>query len=162
MIDKVVVRDPALSGEGTSKALSSKTQFSLLDVSNSTRNPPAEKSADPYPTVLRVSPWQKYEQDHERDMGGPLTVACQKSLAFDMVAVRELQSTTASDILDIIKNLQHENIVAVFELFEVEQSLFVVSEYLPITLHQIVKCLRYPNELQLAAILGQVIRTTKR
>ena len=47
-------------------------------------------------------------------------------------------------------------IFAAIEVFMTQETLYVVLEHLPISLEQMVKSPAYPNELQLAAIVGQV------
>jgi hypothetical protein len=109
------------------------------------------------PTMLDGFPWEKYESDnYERDLAGWVTVAVRRADPCELVAVKELPRKHAADLLPIWDTLWHENVVTVLDLFRTDEAFYVVLEHTAISLHQIVRSPRYPNETQLAAILGQV------
>lgn len=65
-----------------------------------------------------------------------------------------------ADILEMIHDVRHDNMVTVLETFLFEGIFNVVLEHIPISLVQIVASPPYSGEQELAAILGQVDERT--
>jgi hypothetical protein len=73
----------------------------------------------------------------------------------DVVSVRNLPRASIDGDFDAIYSIHHQNIVPVICKYWSEESVFVVSEYMPCSLQEIseLACL---NEMYVAAIIGQV------
>jgi hypothetical protein len=59
-------------------------------------------------------------------------------------------------MLHVHRQLQHRNIVTALEAFTTDSGLYIILEHMPLSLEWIVRSPAYPDERQLAAILGQV------
>jgi hypothetical protein len=70
--------------------------------------------------------------------------------------VRVFATRVAAETLHVYRQLDHRNIVTALEAFTTDSRLYIVLEHMPLSLEQIVRSPAYPNERQLAAILGQV------
>jgi len=102
------------------------------------------------------SPWEKYEKFYDVELGGPMEVAIRKAAPVELVHVRAFVTQAAEKKLPLYRQLQHPNIVTALEAFTTDNGLYVVLEHMPLSLEQIVRSPAYPDERQLAAILGQV------
>jgi hypothetical protein len=132
-----------------------------LDASTRTEKAPSRtvRSATSGPLQLRAaweSPWGKYEKIYDAELGGPVEVAVRKAPPVELVHVRAFASQAAAKTLHLFRQLQHRNIVAALEAFTTDNGLYIVLEHMPLTLERIVRSPAYPDERQLAAILGQV------
>ena len=106
--------------------------------------------------AARESPWTRYEKIYDLELGGPVEVAVRKAPPIELVHVRAFSKPAAEKTLHMFRHIRHRNIVAALDAFTTDDGLYVVLEYMPISLEQIVKSPAYPDERQLAAILGQV------
>lgn len=129
------------------------------NITNSTVQSTAARPATSGPVLVRValqSPWQKYEKAYGIEIGGPVEVAVRKLPPVKLVDVRAFSSDASAKTLHMFRQLQHPNLVTALEAFTTDSGLYVVLEHMPISLEQIVRSPAYPDERQLAAILGQV------
>jgi hypothetical protein len=111
------------------------------------------------PLQLRAaweSPWEKYEKVYNVELGGPVEAALRKGPPVKLVHVRAFPTQAAAKTLHVYRQLQHRNIVTALEAFTTDDALYIVLEHMPLSLEQIVRSPAYPDERQLAAILGQV------
>ncbi len=102
------------------------------------------------------SPWQRYEKVYDMDIAGPVEVAVRKASPIELVQIRTFSNSGAEKALHMFQRLQHRNLVAARDAFTTDHGLYVVLEHMPVSLEQIVRSPAYPNEQQLAAIIGQV------
>jgi hypothetical protein len=102
------------------------------------------------------SPWKKYEKVYDLELGGPVEVAVRKAPPVELVHVRTFSKLAAEKTLHMFRQIQDRNIVAALDAFTTDDGLYVVLEYMHVSLEQIVRSPPYPDERQLAAILGQV------
>jgi hypothetical protein len=102
------------------------------------------------------SPWEKYEKAYDLELGGPVEVAVRKAPPVELVHVRAFSKLAAEKTLHMFRQIQHCNIVAALDAFTTDDGLYVVLEYMPVSLDRIVRSPAYPDERQLATILGQV------
>lgn len=86
----------------------------------------------------------------------PFEVAVRKAPPVELVHVRTLSKLAAEKILYMFRQIQHPNIVVALDAFTIDDSLHVVLDYIPVSLDRIVSCPTYPDERELATILGQV------
>jgi len=132
-----------------------------LDTSTGTEKAQSRtvRSATSGPLQLRTaweSPWEKYEKIYDVELGGPVEVAVRKAPPVELVHVRAFATQAAAKTLHVYRQLQHRNIVTALEAFTTDNSLYIVLEHMPLSLERIVRSPAYPDERQLAAILGQV------
>ena len=111
------------------------------------------------PLQLRTafeSPWAKYEKIYGVELGGLVEVAIRKGPPIELVHVRAFATHAAAKTLYLFRQLRHRNIVIALEAFTCNHGLYIILEHMPLSLEQIIRSPAYPNERQLAAILGQV------
>ena len=101
------------------------------------------------------SPWDTYTKEYELDLGGAIDVSTRKAPS-KLVHIRTFPTKAAEKPLHMFGQLRNNNIVNVLEAFITDNSLYIVLEYMHISLQQVVKCPAYLNERQLGAIIGQV------
>ncbi len=107
------------------------------------------------PRAALQSPWEKYEKIYNVEIGSPVEVAVRKSPPVELVHVRTFTTQAAAETLHKYRQLQHRNIVTAVEAFTTDTGLYIILEYMPLSLEQIVRSPAYPDERQLVAILGQ-------
>jgi len=107
------------------------------------------------------SPWERYTEEYDLDLGGPVVVSVRKAPPVELVQVRAFPTSTAEKTLHMFRHIQHNKIVTALDAFTTDDFLYVVPEHMPVTLEQIVRCPAYADERQLRAILGQVGRRPK-
>lgn len=107
-------------------------------------------------TVKEESPWMYYNRDYQVELGGPVSVAERKGPGFGIVVIKQLSTANSSDKISMLRLLSGGSFIRCIEIFHFENVLHVVSEYMTMTLLQIVAAPRYPRENHVAAIIGQV------
>ena len=112
-------------------------------------------------TVKDESPWKTYNKEYQIELGGLVTVAERKYPASGLIVVKELLGPSAESKLSMLRRIpdaiQSPYFVSWVEVFHFENVLHVISEYMTVSLLQIVAAPRYPRENHVAAIIGQVI-----
>ncbi|TGO07235.1 hypothetical protein BTUL_0306g00140 [Botrytis tulipae] len=103
------------------------------------------------------SPWDNYEKIYDLELGGAVEVAVRKTPPVELVHVRLFSQPAVEKALHMFRQIQHRNIVAALDAFTTSEGLFMILEYMPISLDHIVSSPAYPDEQQLAAILGQIL-----
>ena len=83
-------------------------------------------------------------------------MATRKAPPVELIHVRTFSKSIAEKTLHMFRQVQHGNIVVTFEAFTTNDGLYIVLEHMPVSLGWIVRSPAYPDERQLAAILGQV------
>ena len=117
------------------------------------------RSAMGGPLQLRAaweSPWEKYEKVYDVELGGTVEVAVRKASPVELVHVRTFSTAASAKALHLYGQLQHRNLVLALEAFTTDNGLYIVLEHMPVSLERIVRSPAYPDERQLAALLGQV------
>jgi hypothetical protein len=102
------------------------------------------------------SPWKQYDKIYDLDLGGLIEVAVRKTSPIELVHIRRFSKPATETALHLFRNLQNPNIINALNVLTLEDSLYVVLEYMPISLEEIVRSPAYPDERQLAIILRQV------
>lgn len=102
------------------------------------------------------SPWKKYKKVYDLELGDPVEVAVRKAPPVELVHVRAFPKPAVEKTLYMFRHIQNCNIVAALDAFITDDGLYVVLEYMHVSLEQIVRSPAYPDERELAAILGQV------
>jgi len=102
------------------------------------------------------SPWKSYEKIYDLDLGGLVEVAVRRAPPAQLVHVRTFSSAAAEKTLHMFRQIQDRNIIAALDAFITDKGLYIVLEHMPVSLEWIVRSPAYPDERQLAAVLGQV------
>ena len=108
---------------------------------------------------LRVkdgSPWETYNKDYQLELGGLVTVAGRRCPVSELVVIKELLGSSTDATLSVLHQIQGSCFVNCVEIFHFRNALHVISEYMMMSLLQIVAAPQYPNENQVTAIIGQV------
>jgi hypothetical protein len=128
-----------------------KTWTRLESVAEETHPPSGLKQRNEYL-------WGSYDESHELDRVGPVTVtvAVQREPGTVLVNIRKFAKPEIEAALYRYQNVQHSSFVTALEVFITDNHLYIVLEDMPISLEHIVKLPRYPTDVQLAAILAPV------
>jgi hypothetical protein len=137
------------SREGASDALTGTEKAASRTVRSATSGPLQVRAA-------WGSPWSKYEKIYDTELGGPVEVAVRKAAPVELVHVKAFPTQAAPETLHVYRQLQHQNLVTALEAFTTDNGLYMVLEHMPLSLERIVRSPAYPDERQIAAILGQV------
>ena len=128
------------------------------DASISTRSP-----VQPFILPLTAkdeSPWKTYNKEYTVELGGLVLVAERKHPAHGLVVVKEFSGHDAESKLSrlrkIPEDIRNSRFVSYIEVFNFQNAVYVIAEYMTISLLQVVAAPRYPREKQVAAIIGQV------
>jgi hypothetical protein len=109
-----------------------------------------------YILTKAVSPWDSYEKKYDLKLDSFVTVASRKADSNELVTIKTFGRRDAKDKLHKLRHLRHDRLVTLLDIFAFDDSVHVVMEHMPVSLAQVVASPAYPNERQLAAILGQV------
>lgn len=83
-------------------------------------------------------------------------MAIQKATPVKLVYIKALPIQAAPETLHIYRQLQYQNLITALEAFTTDNGFYIVLEYMPLFLKQIIRLLAYLDKRQIAAILGQV------
>ncbi len=109
-----------------------------------------------YVKLKYESPWHSLQKVYELKLDGFITVATRKPPSCEVVTVKNFVGPNRDEKLKRLQQTQNQNFQGFLEAFESEGSVYVVLEYVPISLAHMVASPANPTELQLVAILGQV------
>ncbi|OJD10500.1 hypothetical protein AJ78_08507 [Emergomyces pasteurianus Ep9510] len=107
--------------------------------------------------VRHESPWETFLKVYACELAGPFDVAIPRVRPRRLVAIRTFRGPDADRTLLRFKELYHPNILCSRECFLHDGSVFVLHDDVPISLDHLVACEAYPNEIELAAILAQIL-----
>ena len=109
-----------------------------------------------YVMTQHTSPWNSYDGKYELQIEEFITVAVKKTSPGILVTIKAINESSSDEKILMLQSLQHECFSIPRDIFRFEQSLYIVFDYIPVSLFEVVLCPAYPSEEQLAAILGQV------
>ncbi|KAH9205162.1 hypothetical protein DL95DRAFT_417642 [Leptodontidium sp. 2 PMI_412] len=89
---------------------------------------------DQLPPVRVESPWNFYISLRHLERGGQVTVAYTRKVPVRVVVIKELVS---HDFLELRK-CQHENLLAIMEVYRFQGVFFIITDYTAATLKQII------------------------
>lgn len=106
--------------------------------------------------INKYSPWVSYTIIYKLFLGGkePTLVCERRGISFELVDIRTFK-TLSEDQIKILRRGVHPNLLAVHEIFDDINKLYVVYEHVPRSLAEAVGN-PYLNTMRLAAIIGQV------
>ncbi|KAE8397385.1 hypothetical protein BDV37DRAFT_289474 [Aspergillus pseudonomiae] len=105
--------------------------------------------------VRKESPWETYRKVYDCNLDGPLVVAIPRIHPSRLVAIRSIKRKDINEIPRFFERLQHPCIHTCQQCFLDQDLVFLLYEYIPISLDHIVACEAYLNETELAAVLAQ-------
>lgn len=108
--------------------------------------------ADPLPPVRVESPWKSYISLRHLERGGQVTVAYTRKIPVHMVVIKEL----FSDNFIELRKRQHENLLAITEVYRFQGIFFVITEYTAATLKQVIAIPLPLEEQHVSATCRQV------
>ncbi|KAJ0103783.1 Serine/threonine-protein kinase dst2 [Diaporthe amygdali] len=108
------------------------------------------------PPVIDGSPWKHYKTAYGLEMGGYVAVVCKIPATDRLFSMHSISGPSRAQKVDVLRSLNHENILLPEEIFTYEDSSCAITEAAAISLGDLV--LVRPDETQLAAIVGQVLR----
>lgn len=118
----------------------------------------ADRNGLQLPRTSDISPWTDYKKSYELRLGIGIrvVVAVQKNFPYDEVTVREFSDSNIEDKLRVLKENRHPNIVSILDIFRFEEKAYVILEHMPLSLHHLSQSRLPLDDIQLAAIVGQV------
>jgi hypothetical protein len=109
-----------------------------------------------FAAVQAGSLWESYQEYWRLGRQNTVTIAYKKLKQDQMYTVREVSKSQVRGNLEMIRQLDHKNLVPIHEVFASQQGLFIISPYMDISLERINGSPRYPCELQLAELSREV------
>ncbi|KAH9204389.1 hypothetical protein DL95DRAFT_319546 [Leptodontidium sp. 2 PMI_412] len=106
------------------------------------------------PDTILESPWDHYRQVFELSLGSFVIVVSEKATPHDLFTIKRFQD---ADEVRMLQSLGHRNLHQMLECFRLNDSYFAVFGYDPISLAHIACSPPFLTELQLAAIVGQIL-----
>ncbi|KAH7379655.1 kinase-like domain-containing protein [Cadophora sp. MPI-SDFR-AT-0126] len=105
------------------------------------------------PDTILESPWDHYRQVFELSLGTFVAVVSEKA-THDLFTMKRFQG---ADEVRMLQSLGHRNLHQMLECFRLNDAYFAVFGYDPISLAHIACSPPFLTELQLAAIVGQIL-----
>jgi hypothetical protein len=107
---------------------------------------------DQLPPVQVATPWNTYISLRHLERGGQVTVAHTREVPTRMVVVKELHSDSFMEL----RKRQHENLLAIIEVYRFQGAFFVITDYTAATLKQVIAIPLPLQELHVSATCRQV------
>jgi hypothetical protein len=114
-----------------------------------------------YSSMKHESPWQDLKKRYSLELNDLVTIASREDKR--LVAVRKFSGPGAEWKIDMLQRIQDKNFVALLDCFSFDGSCYAILEHetgdkesFLITLSQFALVAHYPDEFELAAVLGQV------
>jgi hypothetical protein len=121
-----------------------------------TKMPGPATHTDAVLEVHEGSPWNAYEEGYEIELGGHTITAERKHPASGLVTIRKMADSATKSKLSMLRKLQQKHFVNYVEVFSFSDVTYVVSEYMAISLVELIAVSVFPKEKHVAAIVGQV------
>ncbi|BDD61486.1 hypothetical protein MPDQ_004948 [Monascus purpureus] len=111
------------------------------------------------PLVTRhESPCDTFREVFCCDLAGPVSMVVYRSRPSRVMAIRTFTQNRTDQMLEIFRNIQHENILSAIECYKDGETVYFRFDDFPVTLEHLVACDAYPTETQLALILSQLLQ----
>jgi hypothetical protein len=107
---------------------------------------------DQLPPVRVETPWNTYIPLYHLERGGQVTVAHTRKVPTRMIIVKELHSDSFMEF----RKHQHENLLAIIEVYRFQGAFFVITDYTTATLKQVIAIPLLLEELHISATCRQV------
>jgi hypothetical protein len=107
--------------------------------------------------VHLATPWRSYKRWYNIELDTSVTI-CQKiPPTAEVFGIRKINDSAAMQHLESINGIQHKYFLHCLEVFVVNGALYTVSEYVDISLKEIIRCPAHLDDAQLASIIFQVM-----
>lgn len=114
---------------------------------------PAAPYGDQLVPIKEGSPWRHYKNAYGLELGGPVSIVCTTPATSKLFAMHSISGPGREKMLYMLRQLKHENLLHPEEIFSLDDSFYVISEYAAVSLDGVVVV--RPSEVQLAAIVHQ-------
>ncbi|QKX63196.1 uncharacterized protein TRUGW13939_10365 [Talaromyces rugulosus] len=109
------------------------------------------------PLPRKGSPWDTYRKEFSCDLAGDAAVVVHRTDPSKVLLLRSFPGDIAEKVLQWLNQLQHPNIMGAKMCYSAENSLYALCEDLPLTLEHLIVCGARLTEVQLSAILSQIL-----
>ncbi|CRG91096.1 hypothetical protein PISL3812_08144 [Talaromyces islandicus] len=109
------------------------------------------------PLPKKESPWDTYRKVFSCDLAGDAAVVVHRRHPSEVLLLRSFSGDAAGQVLQWLNQLRHPNIMSAKMCYSTESSIFALCEDLPLTLEHLVVCGARLTEIQLSAILSQIL-----
>lgn len=116
----------------------------------------SEQHDDDSLTTTQTSFWSRYSRGYEVDLDGMAIVAERSRPLSGLVILRQIDLTHSKVNVALLRKLPKECFITTLEIFDARGISYLVSEYMDITLVQVLAAPLFVTEEHLAAIVGQV------
>ena len=107
--------------------------------------------------VRHESPWNTYLGSIVCDIAGKVVLASRYTRPSRLVAIREYPKQDARQLVERFGIVRHRNILSVRECYIDADSLYALTDDMPLALSHLVSCSTiYPSEIELASMMAQV------
>ncbi|KAH8695678.1 hypothetical protein BGW36DRAFT_299556 [Talaromyces proteolyticus] len=103
------------------------------------------------------SPWDTFTKIYDCDLAGPLAVVAHRARPSQLFGVRTIRHKDIDQLLHLFESLQHPNVLSALEAYVYDKSLYIFHSDICISLDEIITCDADLDEIQLAAILAQIL-----
>ncbi|OBT40475.1 hypothetical protein VE00_07894 [Pseudogymnoascus sp. WSF 3629] len=107
--------------------------------------------------IKQESPWNYFHENYELNLGGFVSVTSKRVFPYNSFIVRRLKGPDGARKVRLLQTIRHNSFHDMLECFSFEGAYYAVFEHVPISLAHLAKSPPFLSELQLAAILGQVL-----
>jgi serine/threonine protein kinase len=108
--------------------------------------------------LLRIefkNPKEDYTFVHEiRSNQGMLV--CHRKNRFHLAVIRESHSPTPLQMLEVLAHVQHPNVADILDVYSHDSKLYIISEYLDVSMLDLEFERFAPEEWEIATIIGEV------
>jgi hypothetical protein len=101
------------------------------------------------------SPWERYIERYELNLDHHIYIVSDKS-SLDTFMMKCLEGPDAAEKVAMLERVQHRSFLPMLECFNFANSYYSVFPHMAMPLSQVIHSPPYPDELELAAVLGQV------
>ncbi|OQE16627.1 hypothetical protein PENSTE_c023G02063 [Penicillium steckii] len=107
--------------------------------------------------VRNESPWKTLTKIYDCDLADEVMVVVKKHKPNNVYLLQRFFEDRREEIYHRISSAQHINVAFARDFFTTTDSLFTLSDFVPLTLGHVVACRHYPDEQQLNAIMTQLL-----
>ena len=85
-----------------------------------------------------------------------MSIGLRKPIEDKQFLIRSLPENVHKDKISNIRQFRHENLIKTRAIYTFEDGIYIVSEFMDISLLHICRCPKYPEEIQIAGFISQV------
>ncbi|KFY32537.1 hypothetical protein V493_00088 [Pseudogymnoascus sp. VKM F-4281 (FW-2241)] len=160
--------DGTLESKGSQNAnlgvdITSNKRVTMIDMDIVPRpsNPVSKQrygAAKLFKTIKWESPWDSFREHYKLNFGEFVSVASNRAYPHDLFIVKRLKGPDYARDVRLLRTVRHNNFHDMLECFSFEGAYYAVFEHVPISLAHVAKSPPFLTEVELAAILGQILK----